>query len=124
MSKFKYLVLTFGLIFGIGLIMPSIANATSVVSDICAADQDSALCTSSKNTSLMTYVVSITNTMLFVLGALAVIMIIYGGITYTISAGDAKKVEKAKSTILYAVVGLVVALLAGAIVNYVLGVFK
>ncbi len=60
------------------------------------------------------------NTALFVIGALAVIMLIYGGIRYTISAGDAKQVEAAKNTILYAIIGIVVALLAGAVVNFVL----
>ncbi len=60
------------------------------------------------------------NTALFVIGALAVIMLIYGGIRYTISAGDSKQVEAAKNTILYAIIGIIVALLAGAIVNFVL----
>jgi hypothetical protein len=60
------------------------------------------------------------NTALFVIGALAVIMLIYGGIRYTISAGDSKQVEAAKNTILYAIIGIIIALLAGAIVNFVL----
>jgi hypothetical protein len=48
-------------------------------------------------------------------------MLIYGGIRYTISMGDPKNVEAAKNTILYAIVGIVVALLAYAIINFVLG---
>ena len=63
----------------------------------------------------------ITNTALFIIGALSVIMLIYGGIRYTISMGDAKNVEAAKNTIMYAIIGIVVALLAAAIVNFVLG---
>ena len=62
----------------------------------------------------------ITNTALFIIGALSVIMLIFGGIKYTISAGDAKQVESAKGTIMYAIIGIVVALLAAAIVNFVL----
>jgi hypothetical protein len=50
-------------------------------------------------------------------------MIIYGGIRYTTSAGDSSHVKAAKDTILYAVVGLVVAILAYAIVNFVVGAF-
>ena len=46
-------------------------------------------------------------------------MIIYGGIQYVISAGDSGKVGKAKNTILYAVIGLVVAVMSYAIVNFV-----
>jgi ABC-type Na+ efflux pump permease subunit len=47
-------------------------------------------------------------------------MLIYGGIRYTISGGDAKNVTAAKNTILYAIVGIVVAILAFAIVNFVI----
>jgi hypothetical protein len=62
----------------------------------------------------------ITNTALYLIGALSVLMLIYGGIRYTISAGDAKQVESAKNTIMYAIIGIVVALLAYAIINFVL----
>ena len=65
----------------------------------------------------------IINTALFIIGVLSVIMLIYGGIRYTISAGDSKQVEAAKNTILYAIIGIIVALLAGAIVNFVLSSF-
>jgi hypothetical protein len=64
---------------------------------------------------------TIVNIFLFVIGAIAVIMLIYGGIRYTISGGDSKNVTAAKDTILYAVVGIVVAILAYAIVNFVIG---
>jgi hypothetical protein len=63
---------------------------------------------------------TITNTALYIIGAVSVLMLIYGGIRYTISMGDAKNVEAAKNTIMYAVIGVVVALLAYAIVNFVL----
>lgn len=64
---------------------------------------------------------TIINIMLFIIGALSVIMLIYGGIRYTISGGDSGAVTNAKNTILYAIVGIVVALLAYAIVNFVIG---
>ena len=64
---------------------------------------------------------TIVNIFLFVIGAIAVIMLIYGGIRYTISGGEAKNVTAAKDTILYAIVGIVVAILAYAIVNFVIG---
>ncbi len=66
---------------------------------------------------------TIVNVLLFILGAIAVIMIIIGGIRYTTSNGDASNTKAAKDTILYAVVGLIVAVLAYAIVNFVLGAF-
>lgn len=65
----------------------------------------------------------IVNVLLFVLGAIAVIMIIIGGIRYTTSNGDSSSIQGAKNTILYAVVGLVVAILAYAIVNFVIDAF-
>lgn len=65
----------------------------------------------------------IVNILLFILGAIAVIMIIIGGIRYTTSNGDAGAIKSAKDTILYSVVGLVVAILAYAIVNFVVGAF-
>lgn len=62
----------------------------------------------------------IINVALGVIGFVAVVMIIMGGIQYTTSSGDAAKVTKAKNTILYGIVGLVIALLAFAIVNFIL----
>jgi len=66
---------------------------------------------------------TITNVLLFIIGAISVIMLIIGGIRYTVSGGDSGAVSSAKNTILYAIVGIVVALLAYAVVNFVLGSF-
>jgi len=66
---------------------------------------------------------TVTNVLLFIIGAVAVIMLIIGGIRYTVSGGDSGAVTSAKNTILYAVVGIIVAILAFAIVNFVLGSF-
>ena len=56
-----------------------------------------------------------------VIGFIAVVVIIYGGFMYTTSAGDSNKVTKAKNAIMYGIIGLVVAMLAFAIVNFVIG---
>lgn len=66
-------------------------------------------------------ITAVTNTMLFIVGALAVIMIIWGGIRYATSAGNSSSVTAAKNTIMYAIVGLIIAFLAFAVVNWVLG---
>lgn len=63
---------------------------------------------------------TITSTILYIVGIIAVIMLIMGGIRYVISGGDAKKVTDAKNTVLYALIGLIVAFLAFAIVNFVI----
>ena len=62
----------------------------------------------------------ITNVVLYIVGVIAVIMLIIGGIKYVISGGDAKKVTDAKNTVLYAIIGLIIAFLAFAIVNFVI----
>jgi glucose uptake protein GlcU len=64
-----------------------------------------------------------TAVLLFIIGAVAVIMIIIGGIRYTVSQGDQSQVSSAKNTILYAVIGLLVAIFAYAIVNFVVTSF-
>lgn len=68
-------------------------------------------------------IAQIINVLLFVIGAIAVIMIILGGIRYVLSNGDSAQIASAKNTVLYSVIGLVVALLAYAIVNFVVAQF-
>lgn len=77
--------------------------------------------TSTTKDSLMSTVKTIINVVLGIVGLIAVVMIIIGGISFITSQGDSAKVTKAKNTVLYGVIGLVVALLAFAIVNFVLG---
>lgn len=70
---------------------------------------------------LDTTVKSIINGVLYVVGILAVVMVIIGGVKYTTSGGDSSAVTSAKNTILYGIIGLVIAILAYAIVNFVVG---
>ena len=63
---------------------------------------------------------NIINLLLVVVGIISVIMIIVGAIRYVVSNGDPSGLTGAKNTIIYAVVGLVLAVMAGAIVNFVL----
>lgn len=62
----------------------------------------------------------IINILLFIIGAISVIMIIIGGLRYVLSGGDANSIKAGKDSVLYAIIGLVVALMAYAIVNFVL----
>ena len=62
---------------------------------------------------------NVTNIMFFIIGAVSVIMLIYGGIRYTTSGGNANSVTAAKNTIMYSIVGLIIAILAFAVVNFV-----
>lgn len=65
-------------------------------------------------------ITTVINVLLFVIGIIAVIMLIIGGIRYAVSGGDSGAVTSAKNTILYAIVGLVIAVFAYAIVNWVI----
>ena len=81
---------------------------------------DNGVVNTNNNNDLMKTVNIIINVIIGVIGFVAVVVIILGGVQYTTSAGDPGKVKKAKDTILYGIVGLVIALLAFAIVNFVL----
>ncbi len=74
--------------------------------------------------SLGSLIKTVINILLFLLGAIAVVMIVIGGIKYSTSNGDSGNIKSAKDTILYSVIGLVVALLAYAIVNFVIDSFN
>lgn len=76
-------------------------------------------------TDLNKMVQSVLNWVFGIIGIVAVIMIIMGGFNMMISSGDPGKVKKGKDTILYGIIGLVIAILAFAIVNFVInGIFK
>ena len=77
-------------------------------------------CNVEEDTSLMSTVNTIINVIVSVLGIVAVAVIVLGGVMYVTSTGDPGKTKKAKDTIMYGVIGLVVAILAFAIVNFVL----
>lgn len=66
----------------------------------------------------------ISNTLIFLVGAIAVIMLIIGGLRYVTSNGEAASIKGAKDTITYAIVGIVVAMLSFALVSFVIGRFS
>ncbi len=78
----------------------------------------------SSSDDLTASISTIINAVIFVIGIVAVIMIILGGISYATSQGDPAKVKKGKDTILYGIIGLIVALLAFAIVGFVLNALQ
>lgn len=95
------------------------AATTCTDASSCVTSGLSATGGASSKTSISDVINTIVNVLLFIIAAISVIMIIIGGIKYTISQGDSSSVKSAKDTILYAVVGLMVAIFAFAIVNFV-----
>ena len=77
-------------------------------------------CTGTTAQPLENTITKIVNAALYVIGILAVVMVIIGGVKYTTSGGDQAAVTSAKNTILYGIIGLVIAILAYAIVNFVI----
>ena len=97
-------------------------GAVDLLGDACDGVKDSAVCASkdegSTREAAAGEVQTVVNFILFLLGIVAVIMIIYGGFRYVASGGDPTGTQNAKNTILYAVIGLIVAMLSYAIVNF------
>ncbi|MDB5179837.1 MAG: hypothetical protein JWN12_469 [Candidatus Saccharibacteria bacterium] len=119
----KNFVLILGIAIGVGLLAPVSANAaTSVISDQCVGVTNSSVC-KNQNAKPSDLISKIVNVLLFIVGALSVVMIIVGGILYATSNGDSGRVTLAKNTITYSVVGLVVAFLAFAVVQFVVTKF-
>jgi hypothetical protein len=58
-----------------------------------------------------------------IIGALAFLFLVLGGARYTMSQGNPESIQKAKNQIQYSLIGLIIAVSAGAIVNYVIGRF-
>ena len=127
MSKITKIISIFiaGAFMGIvsSLILPTIASAAgeSGVRDGMEASRSAEMPADLFGTAgIFTQVTSV---LLFLIGVLSVIMLIFGGLRYVISGGNSSAVTAAKNTILYAIVGLIVAILAYAIVNFVINTF-
>jgi hypothetical protein len=76
-------------------------------------------CTVDKNQSVSSNITHIIDAAIAIVGILAVLIIVIAGQRYVISGGDSAKVKQAKDMILYAVVGLIIAALTWAIMNFV-----
>lgn len=123
-KKFKIGLLATAMLLGLAA-TPLVSSGT-----VSAAPARDAVCDGVSSASgeagcdgsgLSTLIKNVINILLFIIGTIAVIMIIVGGIRYATSGGDQAQVTAAKNTILYSVVGVVVALMAFAIVNFVIG---
>ena len=81
--------------------------------------QTDAVCNASGKDKVTPIFQNILSLLLYLIGAIAVIMIVIGGIKYATSNGDSNAIQSAKNTILYSVIGLVVAILGQAIILFV-----
>ena len=116
------LLVGLGLMASYSLVATSPVGAINVFDDGCK-NQTSKICADREGEKVDSAIQNLIGTLIFAIAAISVIMIIVGGIRYVVSNGDASKIKAAKDTIFYSVVGLVVALLAYAIVNFVIQQF-
>lgn len=124
MKKIKQIMVVLALLLGLGgTILASPAVGAVNVFDQCGSNADAAVCKAQNEDNATSMITIVINILLFVIGIIAVIMIIVGGIRYTLSNGNASSTKEAKDTILYAVIGLIVAMMAYAIVNFVVAAF-
>ncbi len=128
MKKFATLITTFAIaVLGSVAVLPfAVQPAHATTTDEMTKGYQAAGGGSqtSSTASLSGLIKTVIDVLLYVLGAVAVIMIVIGGIKYTTSNGDQAQVTSAKNTIMYAVIGLIVAIMAYAIVNFVINAFK
>ena len=112
-------------LFGLTSLSPTIvfAAGSTGYADVCSQDvpqgvKDAAGCPGNSNSDLPTVIQNILNAIIGVAGVVSVVFIVIGGIQYITSTGDPGKTKKAKDTILYALIGLIICALSFAIVNF------
>lgn len=127
MTKFtKVLITATMLVFSIINIAPTFAaqNCANVCNSSCnvAAEVKTAAGCSGTSDKFPNLVKNILIAVIGVSSLISVSFIIVGGINYMTSTGDPTKAKKARDTIIYALIGLVICALAFAIVNWTIGV--
>ena len=123
MKKIQVTIASLLMLVGVGLVpvftAPAVSASTST-QNLCRGATGNTSCAKAGETNTIGSILqSVVNILLFLVGAISVIMIVVGGLRYVTSGGDSSAINGAKNTILYSIVGLVVASMAYAIVNFV-----
>lgn len=125
MQRIKQFIISglVALTLGFGLapaLVPGTALALDPKSEVCNSIGSSTDCSATTGLDVGNVLRAVISLLSLLVGVIAVIMIIISGLRYITSGGDSSKTASAKSTLIYSIVGLVVAVLAGVIVRYVL----
>ena len=121
LKSIKIIALILTAFIGITTLTPAPVFADDVCGSTASAEvKKAAGCPGFESGNLFSTIQGILNVVIGIAGIVAVIFIVVGGFQYMTSSGDPSKTKKAKDTILYACIGLVVCALAFAIVNFVL----
>jgi heme/copper-type cytochrome/quinol oxidase subunit 2 len=119
MKLFQRLTLSIITACGLMTVAAAPVGAIDVFGGCSGGNSNTSVCEAQNSDNASTLVKNIVSTLLWVIAAVAGIVIVVGGIKYVTSNGDANKIQSAKNTIMYAVIGLVVAIVAQAIVMFV-----
>ncbi len=123
-QKLKHFAIALSLALSTGLVAaPALASAASQFKgDACSGLQqvDSGGCSDKSSATLNNILRTVINILSVVVGFVAVVMIMVGGFRYITSGGDSAKTASARSTIVYALIGIVIAMLAQVLVHFVL----
>lgn len=100
----------------------AVAQPTGAVDlfNACSGNSDTAVCKARNKDQASNIVQSVISLLLWIIGAVSVIMIVIGGFKYVTSNGDSNKIQSAKNTIMYAVIGVVVALVGQGVILFVI----
>lgn len=123
MNKIKLIVITFFAVVSMASFVPSGAVLADAAGNVKVGTDSIGGSDEGNNVSIYSRIRTVVNILLTLLGAVAVVMIVVGGIRYTTSNGDSSAIKGAKDTILYAAIGVVVAIMAYAIVNFIIDQF-
>ncbi len=107
----------------IGAVLPQPASAEDCSGTGIAGGAECAKAGGSA-TDLLGSIQKITDILLLAVGVGAIIMIIVGGARYVFSGGNEKDTRAAKDTIVNSIIGLVIAILAYAIIHFVISRFQ
>ena len=127
----KKMIIVLAMAVGLVGLFPAVAEASGAsLNPICddggldEAQKEAAGCNADGNYLVDTQIPGVVTAILWLSGMLAVAMIIYAGVKMIMAQGDSSKIELGKKTLQYAVVGLIIVLLASVVVNFVAGAFS
>lgn len=105
-------------ITSIFLLLPFVASANTTLDNLNKAAEGTGLKT---DQSPIEIIVSIINVILYFVGTIFMVLIIWAGFKWMTAAGNTDSIKKARETIVNSVIGLIIIFASYAIVNFVIG---